>query len=158
MGDWTFDFPSRSDPCRNESTWRASTILARNKLKKTDAEKMYPGHLRPDDLPSLVPEVHRYPIPGKLFLGKRQMYKEREVERCAWRKYGGPAHFERFLRKAFNNYSGRGAFQYPPEYRHALRNNPQFVAQDVQPARRILVDYNSLSPAQQVVFDMTGSL
>lgn len=27
---WTFNYPSRCDPCRNESTWRASTVSEGN--------------------------------------------------------------------------------------------------------------------------------
>lgn len=105
------------------------------------------------------------------------MYNEREIERRAWRKYGSPSHFERLyvasisqrysfliislslsLSEAFSHYRGRGPFQYPSAYRHGLANNPEFVAQDVQPSVRIPIDYDSLSVVQQVVYDLTDSI
>ncbi|KAH6904415.1 hypothetical protein BKA70DRAFT_1296589 [Coprinopsis sp. MPI-PUGE-AT-0042] len=153
---WKFEFPPSNSPLRVEANWRVSTLSTTRMIKKTDAKDQY--HLQAYELDRLKPDIQRYRIPGKSFPGMRSMYKEVDVERIAWRKYGGPESFERFLREANDNYTGtRTPFGYPQAYRHVFVTAPPKAATRPRAWKRSVVPimpYDEMSPVQQVLYEM----
>ena len=80
--------------------------------------------------------------------GKRLPYRERDVERLAWKKYGGPENFERLyvnptspfpqsfspehssfsLSEKFHHHTSEKPFQFPTAYLGVLLRDPEFQA------------------------------
>ncbi|GJE94929.1 hypothetical protein PsYK624_111050 [Phanerochaete sordida] len=79
------------------STWRASRIRIHETINKTAAMKLY--RLTAGDLAKLSFEI-KAPDAGRPANHQpTHLYNEREVEKTAWRKYGGPEGFEAHLVK-----------------------------------------------------------
>ncbi|EJD33571.1 hypothetical protein AURDEDRAFT_177347 [Auricularia subglabra TFB-10046 SS5] len=85
----------------DEASWPESTLWKGRRIKKTDIKKFY--RLDDDDLQELefktddrwIETPKNKKRSGILVDTKR--YKEREVERIAWRKHGGPEGFKAYL-------------------------------------------------------------
>ncbi|TEB29626.1 hypothetical protein FA13DRAFT_1792943 [Coprinellus micaceus] len=104
-----FDFPRKTGRCWDESTWRNSEIPEDELIKKSDAE-YWPF------------KVEKYDGPSKGSKKDQKLYREVDIERIAWRKYGGPFHFERLLLVArHNHFFPEDPFdRFPPRYSHVL--------------------------------------
>ncbi|KAJ7124002.1 hypothetical protein C8R43DRAFT_1031525 [Mycena crocata] len=89
----------KEQPPVDESRWRASTVPEDRKLTKTQVKKKY--LLNASDLELLK----NYPNAITVFYNKKDrvkvvfQYSEREAERAAWKKRGGPESFEAHLVK-----------------------------------------------------------
>ncbi|KII86491.1 hypothetical protein PLICRDRAFT_178022 [Plicaturopsis crispa FD-325 SS-3] len=105
----------------DESKWRKSTISADTTINKSAAMAQY--RLKSlDGVPLHSTEAALVSIPGKQFLRPMYLYLERDVERKAWEKHGGPAGFEAYLKKRYTSWcakktSSRRAFILPDAYR-----------------------------------------
>ncbi|KAF5340304.1 hypothetical protein D9611_007856 [Ephemerocybe angulata] len=90
-----FPAPSRTD----ESTWRPSIIPPGNRVNKGEAKKRY--DLRDCDLEGLDFVKVTTPINkgGRQMTVAAHSYSERDVERAAWRRYGGPDGFQAHLNR-----------------------------------------------------------
>ncbi|EKM54317.1 uncharacterized protein PHACADRAFT_210127 [Phanerochaete carnosa HHB-10118-sp] len=102
----------------DESTWRASTIGAGTTINKSSALSLY--RLKEQDLAGLRRETSQAVViingekkPKPMFL-----YNERDVERQAWKKHGGPEAFESYLNKL------KERFYAKPENRHKFFSAP----------------------------------
>ncbi|KAJ7839579.1 hypothetical protein B0H14DRAFT_3458638 [Mycena olivaceomarginata] len=69
----------------DESKWRKSNLQEGDTMAKTKAKTMY---LLTDK--DLLPLQYQKEINSRGFAGMK-MYRKREVERLAWKKYGGPS-------------------------------------------------------------------
>ncbi|KAG6809012.1 hypothetical protein H0H92_001974 [Tricholoma furcatifolium] len=74
------------------SVWRKSTISAKQKILKTDVKHLYRIDL--DDYPDLTFETKQFRRRSNGYRPTGYLYRERDVERKAWERYGGPDGFE----------------------------------------------------------------
>jgi len=83
-----------SDP----STWPMSKVPACVWISKGIAQEQY--RLRKEDFNGLVPDIRKN---GMFIRGGIELsthwYREREIERCAWERHGGPEGFKAYLEK-----------------------------------------------------------
>ncbi|EIM81002.1 uncharacterized protein STEHIDRAFT_125305 [Stereum hirsutum FP-91666 SS1] len=98
-----------------EEDWRESVVPEDAKITKTDALDLY--RLKAEDLRGLhyVPDVNLMGL-------KYYLYKERDVERKAWAKHGGPKCFEAYLSKL------QKTFEANARHRGMLFKRPSFYA------------------------------
>ncbi|PIL34994.1 hypothetical protein GSI_02781 [Ganoderma sinense ZZ0214-1] len=78
-----------------EATWRASRVPEDARISKTLALQEY--RLKPRDLDGLVFTKKRVIVSG--YRHDMFLYNEREVERRAWERHGGPEAFDAYLEK-----------------------------------------------------------
>lgn len=124
---WTPKKPSAE--ALDESKWRESKIKPQKELKKTDALDKY--HLQPKDLEGLQWVPERYDVPGSYAQGTRKLYRERDVERRAWRRYGGPDGFAAYLVEGREHHQGVKPFKIPTAY--VVRKRPERKVSDKVP-------------------------
>ncbi|KJA25717.1 hypothetical protein HYPSUDRAFT_199441 [Hypholoma sublateritium FD-334 SS-4] len=103
---------------QDKSLWRESIIPEDATINQTDAVKRY-RLSKEKELKYLPFGKSIHPVPGKFACGKTYLFSEKQVERCAWIKYGGPEGFERMLEikeASYNTDNGRRVFLRPTYY------------------------------------------
>ncbi|KAH6905458.1 hypothetical protein BKA70DRAFT_1153141 [Coprinopsis sp. MPI-PUGE-AT-0042] len=103
-----------------EECWRPSRIARSRQIAKTKAIQQY--RVKDTDLVGLEEkrEVIHVVIKGRPANVVRIMYNEREVERLAWRRHGGPDGFESYLETLRERYKARSPdspFKEPTAYK-----------------------------------------
>ncbi|PIL35026.1 hypothetical protein GSI_02813 [Ganoderma sinense ZZ0214-1] len=112
------------DLVQPQPQWRASKVREDSKLAKILALQQY--RLKQEDIKSLPFEKRSTVVAGK----KRDMYlyKERDVERKAWERYGGPEGFEAYLKILHDKHveakGTRAPFVRPSSYKISGSNVP----------------------------------
>ncbi|KAM5536914.1 hypothetical protein V8D89_009461 [Ganoderma adspersum] len=113
------DASSPADLVHPRPQWRDSKVREDSKLAKTLALQRY--RLKQDDIKGLPFEKRTTVVAGK----KRDMYlyKERDLERKAWERYGGPEGFEAYLKTLHDKHveakGTRAPFVRPSSYKIA---------------------------------------
>ncbi|PIL35027.1 hypothetical protein GSI_02814 [Ganoderma sinense ZZ0214-1] len=97
--------PSRLGPTPDNSSasWRESKVPEDAVISKSMAFKQY--RLKPEDLDGIPFDIK----PGQLggYPCDRYLYNERDVERKAWERHGGPEGFDAYLSVLRNRYNTR---------------------------------------------------
>ncbi|GJE94926.1 hypothetical protein PsYK624_111020 [Phanerochaete sordida] len=104
--------PSKPAPAPvDESTWRPSQVSASSTITKTAAMSLY--RLKEADLAALPAQqtATMVTMAGRKEVRPMYLYKERDVERQAWRKHTCPEGFEAYLNTL------RGRFEVKPTNR-----------------------------------------
>ncbi|PIL35029.1 hypothetical protein GSI_02816 [Ganoderma sinense ZZ0214-1] len=81
-----------SDPSR----WRASKLRDSDTITKGNAVKQY--HLKQSDFEGIPFRTEQTVAKGR-FITSMYIYKERDIERRAWEKHGGPEGYNKYLTK-----------------------------------------------------------
>ncbi|KAH9891857.1 hypothetical protein C8Q73DRAFT_92020 [Cubamyces lactineus] len=97
---------SSDPPPTDPSKWRKSTIPIGQTISKTLAMKTY--HLSAADMDELTYTSTETVVNGK-FLKNMYLYNERDVERKAWERRGGPEAFDAYEEKLRSRRDARAA-------------------------------------------------
>ncbi|TFK85963.1 hypothetical protein K466DRAFT_664103 [Polyporus arcularius HHB13444] len=82
------------------SSWRASMIPVGRTITKSDVRTQY-RFTKPADVAGIPFQIKRRTVPGQLDM---QLYQERDIERRAWERHGGPEGFEAYLKKLYQRH------------------------------------------------------
>ncbi|KAF6752819.1 hypothetical protein DFP72DRAFT_1070003 [Ephemerocybe angulata] len=112
--------PKKAPVVVDESTWRTSSISSGTTINKVAINEQY----RIKDPAALGLKPCRQEVVTKVIKGRETdvtmiLYNEREVERAAWRKHGGPDGFHAYLKKLHESQKKNkpeGTFHAPSSY------------------------------------------